>query len=207
MRPGSDSGSTPASASSENSQPTTREALAAWLPGKPPSLALQAICDGDLLELERRSRELIEREAWLLDVERLVSRGMAVVAYAAHRYNGFPDLDRWLRRELQRAVEALLEQDRELVLSEAAIQFDNAPSYRFLSEILGMPLATTPRATVVFNALPRELRTCWYATVVQKMSIADCVQAGLGAKVQIEARIRRVVHALSVLEDPGGSLP
>ncbi|HVS19674.1 MAG TPA: hypothetical protein VMT18_13805, partial [Planctomycetota bacterium] len=128
------------------------------MPGRLPSAALEALADGDPLGIEERVRALLRQKAWLIDVERMLARGVAAVAFAAHRYNGFPDLERWIARELERAALMLIEEDREAVLDGRPADFETAASLRWLTESLGLPAAASTRATVAFHALPDEVR-------------------------------------------------
>lgn len=181
----------------------TRESIAAWLPGQLPRAALEAIADGDPLGIEKRVRAQLRRGAWLIDVERLLARGMAAVAFAAHRYNGFPDLDRWIERELERAIATLIEEDRDAVLDGQVAEAEDAASLRWLTEVLGLPESAGIHATVVFHGLPEDVRHAWYERAVAKQTVAECVAAGLGSAQRIEARVRRATLAMSLLEDPG----
>ncbi len=185
----------------------TKEALAAWLPGRLPRVALEAIADGDPLEIEALARRIIESGAWLLDVERLVTRGMATVAFAAHRYNGFPEVDRWVARELDKALEACLDEDREHVLEGLGVDAESAPNFHWLAQVLGLELDQVVPATVAFNALPQAVRRAWYALGVQGKTVEQCVESGLGSASEIRARANRATLTLSLLEDPGGGQP
>lgn len=51
---------------------------------------------GDPLGLEQASRALIVERALLVDIERLVARSMAQVAFSARLYKGWPPLSNWV---------------------------------------------------------------------------------------------------------------
>lgn len=188
-------------------QDRSPQALAAWMPGRLPGLVLQVIAEGDPLGIEDRVKGLLRKSAWLLDVERMVARGMAAIAFAAYRYNGFPDLDSWIVRELERGARTLIEEDAEAVLEAQPADFETASSLRWLTESLGLPAAAATRATVVFHALPEDVRRAWYAQAVDKLSLDECVAAGMGTRERIEALSRRATQAMSLAADPGDPLP
>jgi hypothetical protein len=177
------------------------------MPGRLPSQVLQVIADGDPLGIENRAKVLLRKGAWLLDVERVVARGMAAIAFAAHRYNGFPELDAWIARELERGARTLIEEDAEAVLDGQPADFETASSLRWLTESLGLPPAAATRATVVFHALPDDVRRAWYAQAVDKLSLDECVAAGMGTRERVEALSRRATLAMSLSSDPGDPLP
>lgn len=183
------------------------QALAAWVPGRLPSHVLQVIADGDPLGIENRVKMLLRKAAWLLDVERMVARGMAAIAFAAYSYRGFPDLDSWIERELERGARMLIDEDSEAVLDGQTVDFATASSLRWLTELLGLPAAAATRATVVFHALPKDVRRAWYAQAVDKLSLDECVAAGMGTRERLEVMSRRATQAMSLAADPGDPLP
>jgi hypothetical protein len=203
---GSGRGASASSRALELPQDRSPLGLAAWIPGRLPGLVLQVIADGDPLGIEDRVKALLRKGAWLLDVERMVARGMAAIAFAAHRYSGFPDLDAWITRELERGARTLIEEDAEAVLDAQPVDFETASSLRWLTEALGLPAAAATRATVVFHALPEDVRRAWYAQSVEKLSLDECVAAGMGTREHLEALSRRATQAMSLSADPGDPL-
>lgn len=185
----------------------SREGLAAWLPGRLPRVALEAIVEGDPLGVETRVRAKLRKGGWLLDAERVIARGFAAIAFAAHRYHGFPDLDTWMDRELERTILSLLEEDRGAVIEESPADVESASALRWLADSLGLPLRSALHATVVFHALPLEVRRAWYALAVDTWTPEACAAAGLGPPEKVLAHARRATLAMSLLEDPGEPVP
>ena len=164
---------------------------------------LHRIASGDPLELERRSRARIDERAFLVDVERLVARGLARVAYEARRYNGFPPLDRWLERILDRAIGELLDEDRFAARDRAPADDRTHASFAFLTEELGIAPEVARKVAVVFNDLPEHVRRCYWALAVQRKSPEECAAEGLGSPREVERNAERAVLAMSMLVDPG----
>lgn len=164
---------------------------------------LVKIADGDPLELERRARAFLEARAVLVDVERLIARGLARVAYEAPRYTGFPPLDLWLARNLERSVGELLDEDRFAARNGRPADERTLASFAFLSEALGVAPELARKVAVVFNDLPEEVRRCYWAQGVQGRELDDCVAAGLGTHEEVQRNVERAVRAMSQLADPG----
>ncbi len=177
---------------------------AAELPtGASPREILNRIANGDPLGLEVRSRARLDVRAVLVDLERIVAGSLARAAYDALRYNGFPTLAMWLDRIIDRTIDEQLEEDR---IAERAGQSSvggHAPSHAFFAEALGVDPVVARRACVVFNDLPDDVRRVYWALVIKGRAIERCVSEGMGSQGELEARFKRALLAISLLEDPG----
>jgi hypothetical protein len=181
------------------------DAVPACLRGRSADEVLEKLDRGDPLGIERRARRAIEQRAVLLDVERVVARGMAQVAFAARLYKGWPPVELWTERAVEGAIEALLDEDRESMALSKSPQVEDRPNFAFLCDALGITPERALQVTVVFNDLPTVVRRCYYDTFVLGRSIEDCAASGIGTRAEVESHLLRALTAMSLLRDPGRS--
>lgn len=177
-------------------------AIPAYLIGRSADEVLQKLDAGDPLGIEAAAKALLAERAFLVDVERLVARGMAQVAFAARLYRGWPPLELWLRQRLERALEALLEEDRERLLEGGPLPREDEASYAFLRETHGVAPERVVAVAVVFNDLPDVVRRCYYDAYVLEKGIEGCAASGVGTLTEVERHLLRALTAMSTLRDP-----
>jgi len=166
------------------------------LRGASPSEVLRKIFDGDPLELLPRCEENLREQAILLDPSRLHLRAIARVAHAARRYDGAGGLDVWLRGQIERCVHELTEEDREFERQGLPAAGNSQARYAFVADVLGVETALARRACVAFNALPLQVRSVWFAMVVDGKSLHQCVAEGAGSTEQVLSRLRTAFVAI-----------
>lgn len=179
-----------------------RGAIPDCLIGRNADEVLQKLDAGDPLGLETAARDLIHERALLVDVERLIARSMAQAAFAARLYRGWPPLANWTKQQVERALSALLEEDRELLLDGRSPPKEDEDCYTFLHGAHGIPRDHHVEATVVFNDLPDLVRHCYFDTFVLRKSIDECAAAGRGTRSEVVEHLRHALTALSRLRDP-----
>ena len=167
-----------------------------------PSKILEWILDGDPLELEARCREHLERNALLLDPERLFLRSAAVVANSARRYDGRPALQQWLMLQLEIAFQQLRREDLIAALSGEPIEVEQRIDHAYLIGLLGLSPEDARHAALVFNALPERVRHAWWATAIDGLSLLEASRRGMGPPEGLHSSVKRAVAALSQLSDP-----
>lgn len=172
------------------------------LKGRSAEEVLEQLDAGDPLGIERAARELLIEQALLIDVERLVARGMAQTAFAARLYKGWPPLPLWLHQCLERALAGLLEEDRERLLENGPLPREDEASYAFLRDAHGVAPGRAVAVAVVFNDLPPIVRRCYYDVFVLEKSIEGCAASGAGSRSEVERHLLRALTAMSTLRDP-----
>jgi hypothetical protein len=177
------------------------------LSGADAAQILHKIAPADPLGIAARCGARLHARAQLIAHERAVARSLAQTAYAAVRYRGQPELGAWLDAQIDRALDTLLNDDREDEAAGRPTDEPWDPRFAFVSEVWGVSPALARRACVVFNALPIVVRQAWWALTVQGKSINRYVAEGSGPPPLVEARVKRAILAMSKLEDPGGDDP
>lgn len=177
------------------------------LHGSSASQILAKIAPGDPLGVAARCKARLDVRAQLIAHERAVARSLAQVAFAAVRYRGEPDLASWLDRQIDRAIDALLNDDREDEIARRPTDEPWDPRFAFVSEAWGVSPALARRACIVFNDLPSIVRQAWWALTVHGKSINRYVAEGFGPPQLVEARVKRAIVAMSKFADPGGDDP
>ncbi|HVS17386.1 MAG TPA: hypothetical protein VMT18_02210 [Planctomycetota bacterium] len=177
-------------------------AIPECLNGRTADEVLQKLDAGDPLGIEAAAKALIVERALLVDIERLVARGMAQAAYSARLYRGWPPLAVWLRRCLEKSLSALLDEDRERLLEGGPLPSEDEASYAFLREAHGVTPERAVAVAVVFNDLPDVVRRCYYDAYVLEKGIEACAASGIGTKTEVERHLLRALTAMSTLRDP-----
>lgn len=177
-------------------------AIPECLKGRSADEVLQKLDAGDPLGIEAAAKALLVERALLVDVERLVARGMAQTAYSARHYRGWPPLAVWLRQCLDRALSALLDEDRERLLEGGPPAREDEASYAFLREAHGVTAERAVAVAVVFNDLPDVVRRCYYDAYVLEKGIEGCAASGVGTRSEVERHLLRALNAMSTLRDP-----
>jgi len=166
---------------------------------------LARILVGDPLGLAERARVWLDRNAYLIDSNRLALRTMAHVAHSARHYLGKPDLHTWIEMLLERSVRELVGEDREGERMNRPVEPDEVAPFAFVADALGIEAGLARRACVIFNGLVEYDRKVFYATSVLGKSLHRHVSEGFGPPARAEAALQRVLRRLSSIEGmPGG---
>jgi hypothetical protein len=122
----------------------------------------------DPLDLRSRIAAVLDERAYLIEHDRLHLGAVARVARAAPRYRGQPDLDPWLRRHVEEALDELLEE------SEPDEPSPTTPwGLEGLARPLGLEPASARAACLAFNRLPLEERKAFRALVLEGRSLDE----------------------------------
>ncbi len=185
--------------------PAAAPDAAHWLSGVSARDVLNKLTRDDPLGIEARCAVRLHERAILVGRERVVMRAMAQVAFRAKDYRAWQPLDAFLRVHIDRAIDALIERDREE--ERARMPHEDDEAWGFLTRALGVGPDQARRAAVAFNDLPYIVRRVFWRTVVEGASEARCVAEGLGTITQVHERATRAVRTLSFGRDPGGEDP
>ncbi len=185
--------------------PAVASDAAKWLNGASARDILDKLIRDDPLGIEPRCALRLHERAILIGRERVVMRAMAQVAYRAKDYRAWQPLDAFVRVNIDRAIDGLIERDRED--ERARLPHEDDEAWGFLTRALGVGADQARRAAVAFNDLPPVVRRAFWRTVVEGASEARCAAEGLGTVTQIHKRVTRAVQTLSFGRDPGGDDP
>jgi len=162
-----------------------------------PREILAALVDGDPLEIAPRVRQQIEDSALLVDPRRLLLRSLARIAHAAPRYSGTPPLTAWIEQRIVQSIDELLAEDRELVRDGTPVPSTSDTRYAYVSEILGLEPDQALRPCVAFNALPREVRSAWFAVAVAGKTVNRYVAEGHGPPENVRAHLKQALRTIA----------
>ncbi len=190
------------SGSLRDGPPAVASDAAKWLSGASARDVLNKLTREDPLGIESRCAVRLHERAMLIGRERVVMRAMAQVAFRAKDFRAWQPLDAFLRVNIDRAIDALVERDRED--ERARLLHEDDEAWGFLTRALGVGPEQARRAAVAFNDLPYVVRRVFWRTVVEGASEARCVSEGLGTITQVHERVTRAVRTLSFGRDPGG---
>lgn len=167
----------------------------AILSGASPREVLARLMAGDALGLRARIALALREHCLVLDADRVFLRAAARIARYASRYRGQPELDEWLRGQLDDALAELVEDDAELVSGSAAA-LEAASGLSDLARPLGFSGSELHAACSAFNRLPLEQRRAFRALVLEARE-PDLCAAELGVPaVELARGARRALEVL-----------
>ena len=188
-------GAAPVEVEVGDSSPGLRPATARanWrtlLSGASPREVLARLLAGDPLGLRARVALALADHGYVFDPDRVLLRVAARVARFSARYRGQPELDTWLRGNIDEALIELVEDDREG--SDAGA----ASSLAVLAQPLGLSAQILHRATIALHARPLEERRA-FRRLVLEVGELDAVAHELGVSATEAARAaRRALEAV-----------
>lgn len=165
-----------------------------WFRSRSPREILSRIAPGDPLRLRPRIGAFLEQRALLLEADAMQLRALALVARAAVRYRGQPELDLWLLDRIREAAEELIEDPQRSTAEASAF------------ELLGRPLGLDPqglrRATERFNRLPELDRQAFFGLVLRGKALESMSKEHNECATELARRARTVL--LLFLEHAAG---
>lgn len=166
------------------------------LAGASPREVLARLLAGDPLGLRARVAVALADHGYVFDPDRVLLRVAARVARFSSRYRGQPELDAWLRGNIDEALLELVEDDREGADQGAA------SSLAVLAQPLGLSAQTLHRATIALHARTLPERRA-FRRLVLEVGELDLVARELGMSATEAARAaRRALEAvLAVAEE------
>ncbi|MBI5434547.1 MAG: hypothetical protein HZA52_17080 [Planctomycetes bacterium] len=151
-----------------------------------PREILARLAEGDPLGIRRLAAELVARGAWLIDAERLSHRALARIAFEARRRAPNVALDPWLELQLETAAHELNEEQREELFARRPIETSpDVEFYRTLADAMQVDIGLVRVVCVRANRLPEDRRRVFHALAVRRLSVDDCVRAGLGSERRV----------------------
>ena len=166
--------------------------------GESPARIVERLQDGDPLSLGLRCAERIDFRAMLMDVERLVARAEAYVAYIAVRqqYTGTPPLDAFIERQIDESIDSILEEDWSSEHKREPVEPDD-PRYRMIAREAGIEPAQARRASLALNTEPLRTRRLFYGVFIKNRKLADVARENaLGiaeAKEMVKQTLKKVL--------------
>ncbi len=161
-----------------------------------PHEVLARLVDGDPLELDARCRARLRERALLLCVRRLHLRSVARIAHAAKRYRGELPVDEWIGGRIDYSIGELIDEDREDERSGVPPSRLGDARYAFLSETLGVEPGLARRACVGFNSLADDVRSTYFAIVVDRKTIRRYVAEGHGPPDRVRSQLSLALRTL-----------
>lgn len=168
------------------------------LTGTSPREVLAKLCDGDPLELGPRVVAYVDEMAFLVDPNRAWARSAARVAHAAMRYRGKPELEAFVRRNIVRAIEELIEEETEDELARVPLGDTPEAHLLFLWKLLGVELPLARRASIALNRQPSNVRTAFLALAARGTSIQEHATKTGATAEQVRELVERGLHAIRV---------
>lgn len=173
-----------------------RRALELFADGSPREI-LGRLCDGDPLGLDARTAKRAARDAFFVDRDRWSKRAFARVAYRACDYRSNVSLEPWIEARVGEAARDLLEEQQDEELRGISVHESmDAEYYGSFARDAGMEVGLARTACVALNQLPVETRRAFHALVVERLTIAACVERGLGNEEQVEGYVRQAIRAI-----------
>ena len=161
-----------------------------------PQEVLRRLVDHDALHLQAAVQPRLNARALILDPERVFVRTAARVAYrAVTEAEPSPGkVAEWFARRLDEAIDDCLRQDGQRAARDeySAEIFDQHAQFHWTFMV---PAREVLRAAVAFNGLPFESRRSFFALLIERRSVDDCVAEGLGPRERLRERVLAALDA------------
>ena len=187
LRPDGDSGGSAPDGMERRSFERAHEVL---LGADNPAVVLEAIVDGDPLGLHGLSQERIEARFLILAPTRVFEQSVFRVTAMSAVLDPKEDLKEWLLCQVDLAIDMVLRRDQEALQENGLPSESVAESAEYLSRIFGFEPAVSLRASARFNQLSPSVREAYMALMVERRSLEECVEAGMGTAEALKQRVR-----------------
>ena len=155
---------------------------------------LGRIVQGDPLGLRAHVAATLEREAWLLDADRVLLRSFARTARAALRYHGHPELEAWLGALVIESATELLEDEREAERNGTTVAPTPGNAFTDLARPLKLEPQRLGRACARFNRLSAAERRAFFDLVLRGRSLDQLARESGESATEIARRARRALE-------------
>jgi len=165
---------------------------------------LEAIWDGDPLDIHPRAIDVCADLAMLVDAERVCCRALAQIAAEAamEGYCGDRLFPAFANARIAEALDGILDEDwSEERLGLPVDSFDER--YRLITLGSGLNASDARRVSLTFNKLPDPTRRPLYAVLVQNKPLAEVATKFDLTKDALKELITKVLVRLGVRHDPG----
>lgn len=126
------------------------------------------LAEGDPLGLMEGAAQWLDRNGYLLDVEKLFQKALMIVVERAPGLDESAPLAPWIAGVFEDAKWALRRQDQELHRRSGAPPEPWEPRFRFLARALGIQSGDMLAVTIAMNGLPDLERRAVYAMLIRK---------------------------------------
>jgi len=157
---------------------------------------LARLMAGDPLRLRERVAEGLQRNALLLDPDRVVLRCAARIARFAQRYRGQPDIEAWLRSQVDGAAFDLVAEDEEQPRGAGDAAFQGLGE---LARPLGFDPQLVHEACVVHNRFPLEERRVFRSVVLEGRSLDELAARSGQSATDLARCARRVFDGMGAV--------
>ena len=155
---------------------------------------LGRIVQGDPLGLRTHVARTLEREAWLLDADRVLLRSFARTARAALRYHGHPELEAWLGSIVVESATELLDDEREAERNGTSVPPTPGSAFADLARPLKLEPQRLGRACARFNRLNAPERRAFFELVLRGRSLDLLARESGESATEIARRARRALE-------------
>ena len=148
------------------------------------------LLDDDPLKLVAQCEIRIRERAVLLDMLMVCLRTCAEAALHAARYDPKEPLEAWIQSRIDRAIDALIEEDRMNERDGAPFGDEPEQRFQFLANFFGCDINLTRKACIIANDLPDEIRHAVFQTVFLARPFAEVAPA-----IPDRVRLKKLVHS------------
>ncbi|MEO0649978.1 MAG: hypothetical protein AAFZ65_04805 [Planctomycetota bacterium] len=169
-----------------------------------PHEVLRRIVDHDSIHLQSAVAPWLLEQCLLLDAERVFVRTATRIAYRASLGSepGAAARAAWYYERLDEAVGDCLRQD-EARLARSEFSREIFEEHAQFHWTFFVPEEAVLRAAVRFNGLPRLTRKSFFALLIERRSVDECVRAGLGPPERLRSRVLAALNAATGSDDEG----
>lgn len=159
---------------------------------------------GDPLGLRKRCEGHMRVRAVLLDGERLLYHTMARIAHDGFELDPRAVSERWIAGEIERSIDELIEEDEREEAEGVELAPDDA-RYRRFALLLGTELRKVRQACIVFQGLPLEQRSAFWALMIDGRPLEVYAAESQRAVAEVRESFERAVIAFGSLGKERGA--
>jgi len=176
----------------------------ALLSGSSPREVLARLMSGDPLSLRPCIAAVLAERLVLIEPDRVFLRAVARIARFAVRYRGQPEIDVWIRQQIEETVLELLDDDAEA--DEGVGVFEDS-GIGDLARPLGIESSRARAACDAFNRLTLEERSAFHALVLVGRSLDEVAAQTRRGATEIARAARRALDAVLAAADERDDQP
>lgn len=187
-------------ASAEHSQSDVR-AFIRRLAGKPAEDVLARISNGDPLRVYPLCVQRLRDTYFILDPDRVFERALSLMA-VGFEVEKECETDDWLVRKVDRAIERVLDGDREDERTGNPPENPEAHFRLFVEGFFREPLLAR-LASVRLNDLGEIARKSFHHLLIEGRSVDECLEMGLGPPERLQRDILTALQAIGLIDEEG----
>jgi len=169
-----------------------------WM-GRPAAEVYARLREKDSLGIDDACLACIREQGFLLYLPEAYEEALLEVAFECELGSAEDAVAGWIERSVLRALERVLERQRE---DERSGKPANGASHRFLIELFGLPPERGRHASVRFHALPKRSRRAFRALVIEDRPLEEVERMGLGDRAELLRSILTIYEAVGATMKP-----